>query len=261
MDTTLDHLAIGPSAVEVFTTPLDAPAYPPYPIRFRDCEILTIQYRTEPDAIAALLPEPLTPIGDTVLVHVARYGDVEGVGAMVHECNVMVGARLVTSSGTVEGSYSPYFFLDSDGAVALGREVQGQPKKLAQVALEARGDLFVGTVSRNGIDVLTATLPYKTRRASLDEARRRIDFVTNINLKVIQHIDGRTAVRQLVARDLADVVVLECWSGPCTVEVRPNAQAPLYRLPVREPLEGYYWRSEFSLVGGRVLLDYLHQRN
>ena len=45
-------------------------------------------------------------------------------------------------------------------------EVHGQPKKLARVNLELRGDLLVATVERNGIEVLTATLPYKVRRAS-----------------------------------------------------------------------------------------------
>lgn len=45
-----------------------------------------------------------------------------------------------------------------------GREVHGQPKKLADVALESRGDLTVGRVVRNGIDIITATTPCKQRR-------------------------------------------------------------------------------------------------
>jgi len=59
-----------------------------------------------------------------------------------------------------------------------------------------------------------------------------------------------------MARDLVDVVIGECWSGPSTAEVRPHATCPLYRLPVVCFLTGYYWTTEFSLVGGRVLHSY-----
>ena len=82
-----------------WATPLDAPMYPPYPMPFRDLELLTLQYRTDAAAIRRLLPEPLMPTGDTVLLHVARFGDVPGIGAEIHECNVMIGARLETPSG------------------------------------------------------------------------------------------------------------------------------------------------------------------
>lgn len=242
-----------------WSTPLDAPLYPRYPIPFRDIELLTLQYRTEPDAIRRLVPEPLKPTGDSVLLHIARMGDVPGLGAGIHECNVMVGVSLETAQGPVTGAYSPWFFLDNDRAIAQGREVQGQPKRAAVVALETRGDLVVGTVIANGIEVLTGTLPYKQRAASLDELRSRVDMVTNINLKIIPNMDGTIALRQLVARDLENMRVLECWSGPGTVELRPNAAAPIYRLPVLEFLDGYHWRAEFDLVGGRVLYDYLAQ--
>lgn len=141
--------------------------------------------------------------------------------------------------------------------LAHGREVHGQPKKLARVSLEARGDLFVGTVERNGIDILTVTMPYKARRASHSDLLRHFDFVENINYKVIPNIDGTPAIRQLTTRRLEEIEVSECWAGPCSVEIRPNAQAPLFRLPVVEPLVGYWWLAEFTLVGGRVVHDYL----
>ncbi|SCV01452.1 hypothetical protein CNECB9_820005 [Cupriavidus necator] len=51
--------------------------------------------------------------------------------------------------------------------VAHGREIHGQPKKLGMPKLEARGDAWVGTVSRNGIDVITGTLAYKQNRGRL----------------------------------------------------------------------------------------------
>jgi acetoacetate decarboxylase len=222
--------------------------------------ILTAAWRTDPEAIARLLPPPLEPLGDTVLAHIYLMPDTDFVG-QAHECNVMVGARYTGAGTRVEGGYSTALYLDSDVGVAHGREVHGQPKKLASLGLETRGDLIVGEVERNGITILTATLPYKQRRADPSALRRYFDFTENINFKLIPHIDGTPAIRQLTARRLADVQVHECWAGPCTVELRPNAQAPVWRLPVLEPLEGFFWRADFTLVAGRVLHDYLKEES
>lgn len=239
-----------------FSTPWDAPMVPPFPFTFRNAEVLTLTYQTRREAIEGLLPPPLEATGDTVLIHIYRMHDVDWLG-QYSECNVMVGASLPEKG--VAGAYSPYLFLESAVGVVHGREVHGQPKKDGQPRLEARGDLLVGTVTRNGIDVITGTLGYKQRRDSLDSLGAVMDFALNLNLKVINHIDGRPAIRQLTSRRLADVTVHECWSGPCTVELRPNAQAPVFRLPVVEPLTGFYWRADFTLVAGTVIYDYLEE--
>jgi acetoacetate decarboxylase len=246
------------TAESAFSMPWDAPLVPPFPFRFRDVSILTLCWRTDPDAIARLLPLPLEPIGDVVLAHVYRMPDTDFVGA-AHECNVMIGARFQDGSENVEGGYSVGLYLDSDVGVAHGREVHGQPKKLASLRFETRGDLVVAEVERNGITILTGALPYKQRSAAPDDMRRHFDFRNNINYKVIPHIDGSPAIRQLTARRLAELDVYECWVGPCTVELRPNPQAPVWRLPVLEPLEGFFWRASFTLVAGTVLHDYLSE--
>lgn len=236
-----------------FSTPWDAPMVPPFPFRFRNAEILTLFYRTDPRAIAFLLPPPLVPTGDVVAIHIYKMNDTDWLG-LYFEANVMFGAEL---PGGPSGGYSPYLFLGSDAGVSHGRETQGQPKKFAAPNLECRGDLVVGTVIRNGIDVVTGTMAYKQRFADRAMLDAHFPIGTNLNLKVIDHIDGRPAIRQITSRKLTDVTVHECWSGPCTVELRPNAQAPVFRLPVVEPLEGIFWRADFTLVPGDIIHDYL----
>ncbi len=237
-----------------FSTPWDAPMIPPFPFRFRNAEILTLYWRTDPAAMAFLLPPPLQPMGDVACVHIYKMNDTDWLGPYA-EANVMFGAAL----GDRLGAYSPYLVLSSDIGVAHGREVHGQPKKLGQPRLEMRGDLIVGTVERNGIDVITATLPYKQRAVGADALTPYFDFATNLNLKAVDHIDGTPAIRQVTSRRLADVTVHECWTGPCTVELRANAQLPVFRLPVLEPLMGFYWRADFTLVPGEIIYDYLAQ--
>lgn len=236
-----------------FSTPLDAPMVPPFPFRFRDIRICTLVYRTDRDAIRALLPEPLESTGDEVMIHFYQMNDTDWLGPYT-EANVMVGAEL---PGKAVGAYSPYLFLSSDIGVAHGREVHGQPKKGGNPKVEFRSDLIVATLERNGIDCVTGTMPYKHTPANISEMSEIFPFATNLNLKAVDHIDGTPAIRQLTSRKLADLTVHECWRDPCTVDLRPNAQAPVHRLPVREMLDGFFWSAEFTLVPGVILHDYL----
>ncbi len=236
-----------------WSTPWDAPLVPEFPFTFRNVEVLTVSYRTTPEAVKSLLPPPLQLTGDMVLIHIYAMHDVEWLGSY-GECNVMVGAELKKT----QGGYSPYLFLNSDVGLAHGREVHGQPKKFAHPHLETREDLLVGTVRRNGIDIVTATMGYKQEKGTLEEFKREtFDFGVNLNYKVIPQIDGKTAVRQITSRKLTDVHVYECWTGACTVELRPNIQAPVFKLPVVEMGRGLYWRADFTLVEGTVLHDFL----
>jgi acetoacetate decarboxylase len=214
---------------------------------------LTLVYRTDLSAITALLPEPLVWTGDEVMIHLYQMSDTSWLGPY-NEVNVMFGAEL---PGVAVGSYSPYLFLSSDIGVAHGREIHGQPKKSGNAKLEFRGDLIEGTLERNSIDVLTGTMPYKQQAADISDLAQVFPFATNINLKAVDHIDGTPAIRQQTSRSLSDVKVKECWRGPCTTELRPNAQAPICRLPVREMLDGFFRLAEFTLVPGKVLFDYL----
>lgn len=145
-----------------------------------------------------------------------------------------------------------------DAELSGGREVHGQPKKWANPRIEFRGDLIVGLVERNGIDIVTGTMSCKHTRSGIDDLKRAtFDFALNLNYKVVPHIDGRPAIRQITSRRLSEVKVHECWADPCSVELRPNMQAPLHLLPVVEPGPGWFWRADFTLVPGTVVYDYL----
>ena len=118
---------------------------------------------------------------------------------------------------------------------------------------EDRRELYAVSLPALGIDVITATMPYK-QLPSAAEQLDALGFRTNINLKTIPAADGSgAAVRELTAREFADVEIHEVWTGPATLELRPNAQAPVYLLPVLEVEEAFHWRASFTLAYGRVL--------
>jgi acetoacetate decarboxylase len=221
-----------------WSMPWDAPLVPEFPFTFRSVEVMTLVYRTRADAIRALLPPPLEPTGEHVLIHIYNMHDVDWLGSY-GECNVMVGASL---KGRATGGYSTYLFLDSD---------------VGKARIEVRKDLLVGSLRRNRINVITGTMGYKQQTGSLDDLKSTtFDFSVNLNYKVIPNIDGTDGIRQITSRKLSDVKVHECWTGPCTVELRPNVQAPVYRLPVVEMMDGYFWRADFTLVRGEIIHTY-----
>jgi acetoacetate decarboxylase len=233
-------------------TPYGSPLVPRLPLRMRNTEILTVAYRTAPDAVARFLPDGLESLEPRVIVHLYRMHDADWFGSY-GESAVHLPVRHGASGTT--GVYSPLLYVGSDGGVAAGREIYGQPKKGGEIELGPVGDLLVGRLRRNGIDVVTATMPYKQRQADASELDA-LGFRTNLNLKVVPAVDGSgAAVREFTAREFADVVVHELWRGNGTVELRPNAQAPVHLLPVLEVEAAFHWRADFSLTYGRVLED------
>ena len=185
-------------------------------------------------------------MGDVVVAHIYRMPDVDFAGR-VHECNVMVardgGGRRVRH-GRVLGGPLPRL----RRGVAHGREVHGQPKNLAKLVLETRGDLIVGEVERNGITILTATTTFKQQRAAPAEMRRHFDFAENINYKVIPHIDGTPAIRQLTPRRLAGSRCQRVLGRTVHGRAAAERSGPALPAAVLEPLEGYFWRANFTLV-------------
>ncbi len=236
---------------EVRGTPYGAPLVPQFPLRMRDTEILTVVYRSDRAAIEAMVPAPLVLLGDLVLVHVYAMHDAEWFG-VYGESAVQIPVQHEASGTT--GAYSPLLVVEGDGPVAAGREIYGPPKKAGRIRLGVHGDLLVGTVRRNGITIIRATMPYKQVAGTAEDLEKHASFRTNINLKVIPDVDGSgAAVSELTARTLDDVVVAEVWRGHGTLELRPNAQVPVHLLPVREVVEAFHWWADFSLVDGEVI--------
>jgi acetoacetate decarboxylase len=223
---------------------------PALPFRMRDVEILTVCYRTVRGASNRFVPSPLRPLGDRVLLHFYAIHDAGPYGSY-NELAVHIPVEH-PASGT-RGGFSPMIFLGSDAAIATGRELYGQPKKFGAISLEMVGDLVVARATRNGIDFVTATTPAR-QKVSSAAALGQVMFGTNLNLKVIPSVDGSgDVVRELTARDFAEVEIHEVWEGFGTVELRPNAQAPVHLLPVLDVESAFHWRADFTATHGRVL--------
>ena len=112
-----------------------------------------------------------------------------------------------------DAAYSPFLVLESGAAVGAGRESYGQPEKAGHVRLAADGDLLVGEVACNRIDVAPATLCGKQRAATGEELGKLVPGpAVNVSLRVRQEEEGVVS-RELVTRRYTDVVNLALSPG------------------------------------------------
>jgi acetoacetate decarboxylase len=113
--------------------------------RFVNGERLAIAFRTTPETVRRLLPPPLEPTAEPlVVVGIGRWqssliGDYAGA-------SVYLAAR----HAGVEGGYALAMWMDTEPAVTFGRDVFGEPKKLADVRLFRDGDRFRAHLERHG---------------------------------------------------------------------------------------------------------------
>ncbi|OIQ89639.1 putative acetoacetate decarboxylase [mine drainage metagenome] len=234
-----------------FAMPLTSPAFPPGPYRFVDREFLVVTYRTDPDALRAVLPEPLQFTDAIVKYEFIRMPDSTGFGSYTESGQVIP----VTFEGRA-GGYVHAMYLDDEAPIAGGRELWGFPKKLAAPALRVETDTLLGTLDYGAVRVATATMGYKHR--TLDTADILAGLLApNFLLKIIPHVDGSARICELVRYFLEDVTVKGAWTGPVSLELAQHALAPVARLPVLEVLSGVHMVTDMTLGMGEVIHDYL----
>lgn len=237
-----------------FAMPVHRPAYPKPPFLFSNREYLIISYETDPDAVAALVPEPLRPAAARVHYEFIRMPDSTGFGDYTESGQVI---PVIDPQGR-RANYTHAMYLDDEGPIAAGREIWGFPKKLAKPRLRIDGnDTLLGTLDYGTQRVATGTMGYKYQ--ALDAALETVNLSATPNylLKVLPHVDGSARICELVRFFLQDVQVRWAWSGPGALALLPHALAPVADLPVRRVLGAKHLMADLTLGIGEVAFDYL----
>jgi acetoacetate decarboxylase len=234
-----------------FAMPLTSPAYPPGPYRFVNREFLIISYRTDPDALAAVIPAPLEMTDPIVKFEFIRMPDSTGFGDYT-EAGQVIPVRFRGE----HGSYVHAMFLDCEPPIAGGRDIWGFPKKLASPELRVEKDTIGGILKYGPVPVALATMGYKHRAVSHDKILAAFSE-PNFLLKIIPHVDGTTRICELVRYFCEDITVKGAWEGPAALELFQHALAPVAALPVREVISGVHIQSDLTLGLGEVVHDYL----
>jgi acetoacetate decarboxylase len=213
---------------------------------------LIVSYRTDPDALAAVIPAPLEMTDPIVKFEFIRMPNSTGFGDY-----------------------------DCEPPIAGGREIWGFPKKLASPELRVEKDTIGGILRYGPVPVALATMGYKYRELPHDKILASL-LEPNFLLKIIPHVDGTPRICELVRGTLRahscrfhrgsgpgsparlpcfceHITVKGAWEGPAALELFQHALAPVASLPILEVISGVHIQSDLTLGLGTVVYDYLAQ--
>ena len=234
-----------------FAMPLTSPAFPPGPYRFVNREFFIINYRTDPEALRAVIPAPLEMTDPIVKFEFIRMPDSTGFGDYTES-----GQVIPVSFRGQKGGYVHSMYLNDHAPIAAGRELWGFPKKLAYPELRVEKDTLGGVLRYGPVPVAVATMGYKHRTLDHGPILESL-LAPSFLLKIIPHVDGTPRICELVRYYLEDVTVTGAWSGPAGLELFQHALAPVAALPVLEVLGAVHIISDLTLGLGEVVHDYL----
>jgi acetoacetate decarboxylase len=234
-----------------FAMPLTSPAFPRGPYRFRNREYLVITYRTNPDALCQIVPEPLEISEPLVKYEFIRMPDSTGFGDYTES-----GQVIPVSFRGAKGGYVHSMYLNDHPPIAGGRELWGFPKKLASPQLEVEIDTLVGTLDYGKVRIAKATMGFKHREADHAAVLSAL-AAPNFLLKIIPHVDGSPRICELVRYFTTQVALKGAWSAPGSLELHPHALAPLADLPVLKVESALHFIADLTLELGEVAYDYL----
>ncbi|MFI9272004.1 acetoacetate decarboxylase [Kitasatospora sp. NPDC052896] len=235
----------------LFTTPVDSPAYAPTRYRFRNREYLNIHYRTDPDALRRIVPEPLTVTEPIVRFEIMRMPDTTGLGDYTE-----AGQLIAVEHEGEAGEFNLAMYVDSVPAISSGREFSAYPKKSGSPKLYVDSDTLVGTLDYGTLRVATATMGYN--HYAMDPAEARAEICSpNFMVKTVPNYDGTLRICELVRTRITDVTIKGAFTAPARLELFAHVMAPLADLPVLEVVSASHIVTDLSLNPVEPVHDYL----
>jgi acetoacetate decarboxylase len=241
---------------------------PPPPWHYSG-QLLTIEYRTDPAAVAELLPAPLEPAAEDPGAVAVIWADWQSCSDSFEELLDPVRSQYMETFVVVRCTYQgetfsrcTYIWVDKDFAMVRGHH-QGYPKKFGELYLTRPvtvgvagprlepGGRFGATCSAYGRRLIDATF-------TITGTAPTAGFVNGhpmIHHRVFPAIesDGTDSLHELVTMRGYDVEVGPCYSGDATIELHESPVEELTRLTPVEVIGGYWQQVGTNWRGGTTL--------
>jgi acetoacetate decarboxylase len=231
-----------------FSMPQMAPLYGQPPYEYRDGWGMTIFFKTTPEALKALIPSPLVPNPENLMLVVFRHLFARGFG---HYSEVTLIAPAVFEGQTVH--YCLYVMADNDVDNGSGREIWGFPQKGGTIRVDEKDGNLIGTAERSGIRLIRGAMELS------EIGDTEIDNPPLVNLKIIPSVKkgAPPEVMQLTSTTMENVRNHRVYTGEATLEFGASPSDPFHKIPIVEVLGGRYSDTDFTLTYGNIIHDYL----
>jgi len=242
----LHHLSavMRSSGVERFSTPLTAPLYGAPPVKYSASKFVTIGFKTSPEVLRKLVPQPLVPNPDNLMgVYTSslntndyQSGEFSFPGINYFEVALVIPVRFDKTAG----NYCVVMYLDKTVAgVPMGREIWGLPKKGAQITFDEKDGKVSSIVSRFGSPIIKLDF----ERVQKVEPIPPRPSTPMFSLKYIPSVkkDAPPDVMQLTSY-VSEWKRKEMWIGNGSVEFGSLPADPLGDIPVLQIVgDGTRW--------------------
>jgi acetoacetate decarboxylase len=148
---------------------------------------------------------------------------------------------LAARFGNVEGGYALQMWMDTDHATLFGRDLYGEPKKLAGAGIERDGSRVTAFVERGGVRLVDVAVDLRDEHPPSTVVRTTL----NVKARPAAGRDGLEEDAIVVATDNEDErkVHLE---GSASLTLTGTELDPVDELPVVEILRGTYVEGDAS---------------
>ncbi|KPK59064.1 MAG: hypothetical protein AMS21_10200 [Gemmatimonas sp. SG8_38_2] len=227
-------------------------AYPMPPFTYEGSRVVSVDFRTTPEVLRALVPEPLVPnAANELSVAIVHHHIVAPLPLSYYEAFLVVP---VSHEGAA-GMYIPVLYLDEAAAITGGREIWGFSKFGGQIQIvEEEGEVHA-SVQTGDVTLIDISLRPGDPLVPIPERPN----VPIFNVKLIPSVEKGAPpdVLQLTATTLGNPKYTELRPGVGTLELGSTLLDPLGSIPVLEILRAAWYEYGFILDYGEVVYDYL----
>lgn len=229
-----------PELGTAYSAPDIAPLFRRPPYTYRRYEKISVICRGDRDALARVVPSPLSCASDEFEVYFLDAAEVDGLNPYRE-----AGIVLKVNYGDLSGEHVAFEYVSTDDALCSGREIWGYPKKLAQVTMEPAGSVIECTASRQAHDLITM----RFESAASDTGTPR-GALARLLVRHVLSESGDGGARYVVRNTLRDATVSEFSFGRVRLELGATPEDPLSMLAPYDVVSAHRVTGSFVLGFG-----------
>ncbi len=214
--------------------PVFGSLYPEPPYIYEGTRLLMVLYQVEREQVENILPEEFK-ISRRVMAmaFIAEYP--KSTIGPYYEAATFFEVTYKGEKGKKTGLYCNSMFVDSDIAMAAGREIWGFPKKLANMILNKEDNEVIGILNRKNIDLMRIDLKIKEEVSELP-----IPEVPLITIRQFFEPGGGTYALKQVQGTIMELVPEKVYWGETSLQFNKSSEDPIYFLEPISVIGGYY---------------------
>jgi acetoacetate decarboxylase len=232
---------------------------------FFDAEMAMVLFRTDPDVVKRIIPEPLKPLAEPfAMAFIAKYPKTN-FGSVYNEAALTL---VVEYEGKV-GGYCLTMPVTEDMALIGGREVFGFPKKIAdEISLERTENGVKGRYVRKGIELMNLSMSFDEEV----EANKLVEILSTLTSqepgeewKAISYNFKFFQSPQMIGFDYKPRLVKQVTTFRPSSRIKlsynfdlklgSSDRDPLAEIPVKEPIIGFYGIFTNTMHPGEVIAE------